>query len=111
MAQPHAVQSTTGKEKGLVSVIGNKPLNQVTVWLEAQLQTELQLTRIERAGGLAKVAALEVVVRSTTGGSEDEVGTVEYVETVGVELQVDPFRELENLGHGHIRCPVPRTNE
>ena len=50
-------------------------------------------------------------MRSSTRSSEQEVGVIEDVEGIGIELQIHPLSELEGLGQGHIREPLAWTNE
>src|ERR1700730_5760769 len=79
--------------------------------LERELQTELHLTGIESAGSLTKIAAGVLVMRSTAYRSKNEVGVVEHVEGVGVELHTHALRDFENLRQRHISSPVPRTDK
>ena len=70
--------------------------------LEAQLQSKLQVTSIQSAGSRSERAVGDFVVSSTACGCQEEVCPVEYVESLSVKLQVDPFGELEDLAQGHI---------
>src|ERR1700731_624257 len=79
--------------------------------LERELQTELHLTRIESAGSLTEIAAGVLVMRSTAYRSKNEVGMVEHVEGIGVELYTHTLRDFENLRQRHISSPVPRTDK
>ena len=79
--------------------------------LERELQAELHLARIESASSLTEVAAGVLVVRSTAYRSKNEVGVVEHIEGVGVELHTHALRDFENLRQRHISSPVPRTDE
>jgi hypothetical protein len=100
------------KFKGLRPVHREQALEKSSGRLETNLQPELQLTFIQSASGLAEVSAAGVfVVGAAAGSGEKEVGVVEHVEAVGVELHVHAFGKLEGLRQRHIGIPLARTNE
>src|SRR5258706_7261662 len=114
------------KEKGLVHQGQEQAVEAIQFRLEANFQAELHFASIQSAGSLAKVRNwLELtcasnrinstggvlVVRSSTCSCENEVRAIENVERICIELQVDPFRYLENLGQSHISSPVARTDK
>src|SRR5208282_1747303 len=92
---PPRQRAPVRKEKGLVPNHGNKPSKHAIFRLEAELHPELQFTRIQRAGSLAEVGTRILVVCSAARRCQDEIGAVEHVEAVGVELHVDSFRDPE----------------
>src|SRR3954451_8872457 len=80
------------KKKRLATRIGSKPLN-CDVLLEAELQAELHFASVEGSGSLTEVVGLQrLVVSPAAGGRHNEVGAIEDVERLRVELQVEPFR-------------------
>ena len=102
--------------------IQQQALEDAECCLEAKLHAELHFAGIQSPGRLAKVANwLKVasrgaqggvlVVRSSACGCKDEIRTIEYIEGIRIELHADPFGDFEDLGHGHIRKPVARTNK
>ena len=112
----------TRKEKGLFLINRNKPSKQVSFRLEADPQAELHVPSIQSTGGLAKIRSgqegaskrigVEVlVVRPAASRGENEVGAVENVKRIRIELHIDPFGDLEGLGQSHISGPVAWANE
>src|SRR5437762_4863825 len=88
-------------KRGLLPRYGNRPLKASQV-LETQLQTKLQVASIQSTGGLAEFAVGNLVVSAAARSGQDEVGPVEYVESLSLKLKVYAFGEFEDLGEGHV---------
>src|SRR6185437_6526830 len=77
----------------------------------AYSQSELKVAGIQCASSFSEVRIAHIVVASTAGCSQQEVGTVEYVETLRFELKVHLLGDLEDLAQGHISAPHSWPNE
>src|SRR5580700_6394632 len=98
MASPDKKSTTTKGKRACSPTAETSPRIVPILPLEAELQSELHVASVQSAGSLAKVGIVVLVVRSPACGREDEIGAVEYVERIVVELHVDPFGDLEVLG-------------
>ncbi len=79
---------------------------------ETELQSELQLARVERTACLAEWRIVQIVEsRRPCRSAQLEVGVIENVERFCAELQAEPVGELEGLEDGSIRCPVSRPDK
>ena len=97
-------------KRGLFPQYGNKPLKASRV-LETQLQTKLQIASIQSTGGLSEFAVGDLVVSAAARRGQDEVGPIEYVESLPLKLEVYTFGEFEHLGQGHIGVPGSRPHK
>ena len=79
------------------------PRSRVLRVLEAELQSELQLARVERAACLAELGIVQV---GDVRPAQLEVGVVENVERFCAELQTEPVGKLEGLENGSIHRPI-----
>src|SRR5260370_11819653 len=61
--------------------------------------------------GYPQPASADVVLVRCAAGRQFEVRAVEHVESTSVEFQVEPFRQLEVLGHAHVCLPQARTDK
>src|SRR6266536_958694 len=95
--------------KGLISGRGNKPLG--VIRLELKLQSELNVTGIQRAGSLSECSVSNLIMGSSACGCQDEVCPVEYVEALSLEFQVYAFRKLESFPQGHVSGKKTRSHE
>src|SRR5690348_13427683 len=100
---------TRRKKKGLA--LSSKPKHWSLFSLEAQFQTKLHIARNERARGLPECGITQLVVRASAIDRKQEVGAIENIEGLPLELQVHAFGELEGLGKPHIRVPLSRSQE
>ena len=97
-------------KRGLFPRYGNKPLKASQV-LETQLQTKLQIASIQSTGGLSEFPVGNLVVSAAARSRQDEVGPIEYVESLPLKLQVYTFGEFEDLGQGHVGVPGSRSHK
>ena len=79
--------------------------------LEQELQAELHAARNQGAGGLPQRRICYSIVGATAVYRQQEIGPVEHVERVRLELQVKALGEVEHLGEGHIGLPLSRANK
>jgi len=79
--------------------------------LERQLQTELKVPRVQRAGSLAELTVGNFVVSSAATSRQYEVRPVEYIEALRFEPQTDALGELKSLCEFHVRVPEARSDE
>ncbi|SRR6266550_6425351 len=79
---------------------------------ETELQSELQLARVERAARPAEWRIVQIVEsRRRCRSAQLEVGVIENVERFGAELQAEAVRKPEGLEDGSIHCPVSRPHK
>ncbi len=78
---------------------------------ESELQSELQLARVERAACLAEFVVQVVESRRPCRVAQLEIGVIENVEPFCAELQAEPLGKLEGLEDGSVHRPVSRAHK
>ena len=74
--------------------------------LELQFQPKLKVTCIQGACSLSECTIGDLVMSSASLGGQDEVGPVEHVEPLRLELHIYAFRKLEGLCQSHVSTHI-----
>src|SRR5207253_5459827 len=74
-------------------------------------ETELQVSRIERAASLSKVQAIYAIVGTRTQevcSRKLEIGVVKHIECLCPKLKAHSLRKVEIFKNRHVRTPECR---
>lgn len=100
------------RKKKACSEWQNKPYHTAVIAdLEGQLQVELHVAGIERPGGLSEISEGQVIIRSAARCRQQEVGSVENVERLPLELHIYALGEFESLAQRHVGTKLAGTLE